>query len=67
LHPHEPGHPRWYVFQNRPGLFQPADRWLLRHGRASHVRQCQGVPLVWVFPFEELERAIRETTGGDEL
>jgi hypothetical protein len=61
LLPHELGVPRWYVLQNRPGLFRPADRWLIEHARPSHARTQGGVPLLWIFTLEQYEHAIRET------
>jgi hypothetical protein len=65
--PHEPGVIRWYVLQNRPGLFagRPQDRWLAEHGTpACPPRSLDGVPLLWIFPFHEYERACRETKAA---
>ncbi len=61
LLPWEPGRRRWYVLQNRPGLFRPADRWLIEHGTPAHTRVQGGVPLVWVFTLDQYEQAIRQT------
>jgi hypothetical protein len=61
LLPLETGRRRWYVLQNRPGLFRPADRWLIEHGTPSHIRVQDGVPLVWIFTLEQYEQAIRQT------
>jgi hypothetical protein len=66
--PDQPGITRWYVLQNRPGLFlwtraagqPPVDRWLAEHGQPAYTHELDGVPLVWVFPFQEYERAIEE-------
>jgi hypothetical protein len=65
--PSEPGRWKWYVLQNRPGLFagRPQDRWLAQHGQAAYVRRCLGVPLIWVFSFQEYERALRATADGN--
>ena len=56
--PAEPGRLRWYVLQNRPGMFvaRPVDQALAVRGRPAYVRRCLGVPLIWVFPIEELDR-----------
>jgi 4-amino-4-deoxy-L-arabinose transferase-like glycosyltransferase len=61
--PLEPGVDRWYILQNRPGLFlwNPIDRWLAESGRAAYTHEIDGVPLIWIFPYSEYERAIRET------
>ncbi len=53
----EPGIPRWYVLHNRIGAFEPQDRALVARLGPSHVLvEKQGVPLLYVFPHEELER-----------
>lgn len=59
--PYEPGQWRWYVLQNRPGLFRarPEDAWLAQHGRAEQTWTQHGVPLIWIFPFDEYQRASR--------
>jgi hypothetical protein len=67
--PFEPGAWKWYVLQNRPGLFtgRPQDAWLAQHGRPAAIWARSGVPLLWIFPISEYERAYQETrnaTGG---
>lgn len=59
--PTDVGMIRWYVLQNRPGLFlwKPADRWLAENGQPAFVHELDGVPLIWIFPFHEYERAIQ--------
>ena len=66
LCPHEQGVPRWYVLQNRPGLFaeKPWDRWLAESGQATFVHELDGVPLIWIFPIEEYEKARRKFESG---
>jgi hypothetical protein len=54
--PTDPGRWVWYVLQNRPGAFSPLDRALLERGRAIYVVQKQGVSLLWIFPYAEVER-----------
>jgi len=55
--PPEPGPWAWYVLQNRPGSFSPADRALVERLGPQHVLvQKWGVPLIWAFPHRELER-----------
>lgn len=59
---------RWYVVQHRPSAHDPADRWLLAHGRAAYRKMLgrggrgpwrRDVPLVEVYPYEEHVRAVR--------
>ena len=56
LAPIDPGERQWYVLQNRPGAFEDWDRALAARGRAEYVVSKLGVPLVWIFPFAELQR-----------
>lgn len=56
LAPIDPGLDRWYVLQNRPGAFSPLDRALARSGQAAFTVAARGVPLLWIFPFSEVER-----------
>jgi 4-amino-4-deoxy-L-arabinose transferase-like glycosyltransferase len=53
--PDEPGEWYWYVLQNRPGAFPELDRHLVAHGHPVKVYRKLGVPLVWVFPYAEVE------------
>jgi 4-amino-4-deoxy-L-arabinose transferase-like glycosyltransferase len=53
--PYEPGHWAWYVMQNRPGAMQNLERELVAHGHPAKVFSKWGVPLLWVFPYRELE------------
>ncbi len=56
--PHEPGTWAWYVVQNRPGAFDPEDRILVARIGPRHVLvEKWGIPLLWAFPYSELERA----------
>jgi len=59
LLPNEPGVWAWYVLQNRPGAFSPVDRALVASGKPVRVVSKLGVPLLWVYPFEEVERLLR--------
>lgn len=54
--PTDPGGWAWYVLQNRPGAFTPLDRALVERGHPVHVVRKQGVPLLWIFPFADVER-----------
>ena len=56
LAPIDPGRPAWYVVQNRPGAWLPIDRQLVEESRPAFKVQKMGVPLVWVFPFAEMEK-----------
>jgi hypothetical protein len=56
--PHERGLWVWYVVQNRPGAFAPEDRLLVDRSGPKHVLiKKLGVPLLWAFPYSELEAA----------
>ncbi len=55
LLPNEPGTWAWYVVQNRPGAFSPLDRALTTQGKAAFVVWKSGVPLIWVFPYDQVE------------
>ncbi len=48
--------PQWCVVQNRPGAFLKDNRALATRGRAAFTVEKLGVPLVWVFPYSELDR-----------
>jgi len=50
------GDPQWLVIQNRPGAFSREDRALVAKGRPAYTVTKLGVPLIWIFPFSELER-----------
>jgi len=56
LAPIDPGERHWYVLQNRPGAFKDWDQMLAAHGRAKYVVTKLGVPLVWIFPYAEIQR-----------
>jgi 4-amino-4-deoxy-L-arabinose transferase-like glycosyltransferase len=57
------GRPRWIVIQNRPGAFSPPDYRLVAYGKPAFTVTKLGVPLIWIFPYTELER----TGGPDSL
>jgi 4-amino-4-deoxy-L-arabinose transferase-like glycosyltransferase len=50
------GEPQWIVIQNRPGNMMDIDRTLISRGRAAYIVTKLGVPLIWIFPFSELDR-----------
>ncbi|MEO6811441.1 MAG: glycosyltransferase family 39 protein [Isosphaeraceae bacterium] len=54
--PNRPGPIAWYVVQNRPGALLAEDRALLARGRPSYVVSKWGVPLVLIYPYNELGR-----------
>ena len=56
----DPGVPLWYVVQNRPGALATWDRALIAGARPAYTVTKLGVPLVWIFRDEDLERAMRE-------
>ena len=55
------GQPKWYVLQNRPGAWLPLDRRLFDESTPAKVFGKQGVPLVLIYPYSEVERL----AGGD--
>jgi 4-amino-4-deoxy-L-arabinose transferase-like glycosyltransferase len=57
------GAPRWIVIQNRPGNFESHHHRLITHGKPAYRVTKLGVPLIWIFPYSELER----TGGADQL
>ncbi len=56
LYPIDPGPRQWLVMQNRPGAFLEDNRALAARGHASFTVEKLGVPLVWIFPYSEVER-----------
>ncbi len=61
LSPIDPGQPRWYVVQNRPGEFQALETRLIRQFGASSVLVTKlGVPLIWAFPYDIVEATLKE-------
>ncbi|MFI5456715.1 MAG: ArnT family glycosyltransferase [Isosphaerales bacterium] len=50
------GDPQWLVIQNRPGAFSREDRALVAKGRPAYTGTKLGVPLIWIFPVNEVER-----------
>jgi hypothetical protein len=64
LLPSDPGVWAWYVVQNRPGAFSPIDRALISRGRAAYVVRRWGVPLLWIYPIEQVE-TLRRGLGAE--
>jgi 4-amino-4-deoxy-L-arabinose transferase-like glycosyltransferase len=58
--PPEPGRWAYYVIQNRAASLRPLDRCLIDRGRPSFVVSKWGVPLIWIFPFDEVEACLAE-------
>jgi 4-amino-4-deoxy-L-arabinose transferase-like glycosyltransferase len=56
--PVDRGIPQWVVLQNRPGPFSDVERALIENGHPAYTVRKLGVPLIWVFPFTDLERSI---------
>jgi 4-amino-4-deoxy-L-arabinose transferase-like glycosyltransferase len=61
--PRDSGAYRWFVLQNRPGLYvwNAAFRSLAERGEAAYVHQLDGVPLIWIFPISEYERIVQDS------
>ena len=51
----DPGRPRWVVLQNRPGAFSDLGKALVARGHPRYTLTKLGVPLIWIFPYRELE------------
>ena len=62
--PEEPGVWKWYVLQNRPGSFSPIDQRLAARGRPAFTVRKRGVPLLWIYPYEEVESLLRKIRAG---
>lgn len=65
LFPNEPGPYRWYVLQNRPGAWRPADRELVRRFRPATSSSKFGVPLVLIYSFDDFLRAAQSVPSPD--
>lgn len=55
IRPTDPGKWTWYVLQNRPGAFSRLDLTLSERGKPSFVYEKLGVPLLWIFPYSEVQ------------
>jgi hypothetical protein len=53
--PTEPGVWAWYVVQNRPGDLRQIERDLIAHRHPAAVFRKWGVPLLWVFPYRDVD------------
>ena len=53
--PGTPGTIAYYVLQNRPGALTPLDKALIASGRPAHVVFKFGVPLVWIYPYQQVD------------
>jgi len=62
--PFDRGRPVWYVLQNRPGAWSPLDRRLVEQAEPAFQVKKFGVPLVWVFPFAEVEKSLSRPAQG---
>jgi hypothetical protein len=58
----DPGKPQWTVLQNRPGAFAEIGKALVAQGHPQYTVTKLGVPLVWVFPYSELEELARQNS-----
>lgn len=58
--PLDAGLPQWIVLQNRPGAFSDDDRLVVERARPAYTVTKLGVPLVWIFPYSEFERLVRD-------
>jgi hypothetical protein len=66
---------KWYVLQNRPGMFTTLDSTLVRREKPAYVKYAGrrragehvphdlAVPLIFIFSFEQYERARMTQTG----
>ena len=54
------------MLQNRPGALQPWDRALIANGQPAYVVSKWGVPLVWIYPYHELESMLPARGNGTQ-
>lgn len=59
-----PGPARWYVLQNRPGAFHPWDPAIIKDVQPAYVVRKLGVPLLWIFPGEQVQRFLPARPAG---
>ena len=57
--PSDPGTWAWYVVQNRRGAFSPIDQALVAGGNPAFTVRKLGVPLLWIFPYKQVEAFLR--------
>jgi 4-amino-4-deoxy-L-arabinose transferase-like glycosyltransferase len=62
--PNRPGAWAWYVVQNRPGAFLPPERLAVERGQPAYVVRKAGVPLLWVFRYDDVVRLMEGKDGG---
>ena len=59
--------PSWRTAMDRdpesPGNMMDIDRTLISRGRKAYIVTKLGVPLIWIFPFSDLERLARRLTA----
>ncbi|MGO9601316.1 MAG: ArnT family glycosyltransferase [Isosphaeraceae bacterium] len=65
IYPVDPGRPTWYVLQNRPGAWSQPHRRLAEEGHPAFVVRKFDVPLVWIFPYDDLEEVMRRLSGEE--
>jgi hypothetical protein len=58
--PIDPGRPLWVVLQNRSGAFSDLGRVLVARGHPRYTLTKLGVPLIWIFPYREMEELAAE-------
>ncbi|MFO0958728.1 MAG: glycosyltransferase family 39 protein [Isosphaeraceae bacterium] len=61
--PEQTPSPAWFVLQNRPGEFREGHLRLIREGHPAYVGSKFGVPLIWVYPFDEASALLRSGEG----
>jgi hypothetical protein len=64
--PLSPADPAWVVVQNRPGSLDAVDSALIRGVEPAYVHEKLGVPLVWVFRFEDVQ-ALRRSPNDRSM
>jgi hypothetical protein len=64
LFPFDAGPPQWYVVQNRPGEFVEGHRALIAESRPAYTLNKLGVPLIWIFPIDDVIRIWAQRGSG---
>jgi hypothetical protein len=52
----DPGQPIWMVVQNRPGEFEEGQRALVAQVQPAYTVTKLGVPLIWIYRFDDFDR-----------
>jgi hypothetical protein len=61
-HPPPDGRPStWIVYQHRPGIFVPSDRWLIENVAPAFQKKLLGVPVLSIYSSKDAAEAVRRS------